>query len=85
MQKAPLQRRHRHPYRLAAPGPVRLEIYNILGQSIRTLVDEAQEAGFYKVHWDGRDRRGVIVAAGVYLVHLHYPGGVQTRRLLVLK
>ena len=73
------------PYRLDADGPVRLEIYNLLGQRIRTLVDEAQAAGSYRVHWDARDGRGAVVAAGVYLVRLHYPGGVQTRRMLYLK
>ncbi len=42
-------------YRLAAPGPVRLEIYNALGQPVRTLIDQVQAAGFYQVHWDARD------------------------------
>ena len=73
------------PYRLDADGPVRLEIYNLLGQRVRTLVDEVQAAGAYRVHWDARDGRGVGVAAGVYLVRLHYPGGVQTRRMLYLE
>ena len=73
------------PYRLATPGAVRLEIYNLLGQSLRTLVDQYQDAGFYKVRWDARDRRGALVSAGMYLVRLHYPGGVQTKRLLYLK
>ena len=72
-------------YRLATPGPVRLAIYNVLGQSVHTLVDEFQAAGSYQVHWDARDHWGVPVAAGVYLSRLHYPGGVQTRRLLLLK
>ena len=73
------------PYRLATPGTVRLEIYNLLGQSLRTLVNQYQDAGFYKVRWDARDRRGALVSAGMYLVRLHYPGGVQTQRLLYLK
>ena len=73
------------PYRLAAPGAVRLEIYNLLGQSLRTLVDQYQDAGLYKVRWDARDRRGAMVSAGMYLVRLHYPGGMQTKRLLYLK
>ena len=73
------------PYRLATPGAVRLEIYNLLGQPLRTLVDQYQDAGFYKVRWDARDRRGAVVSAGMYLVRLHYPGGVQTKRLLYLK
>ena len=73
------------PYRLDADGPVRLVIYNLLGQSIRTLVDEAQAAGAYRVRWDARDGRGAAVAAGVYFIRLHYPDGVQTRRMLYLE
>ena len=72
-------------YRLAGPGPVRLEIYNLMGQQVRTLVDEVQAAGLYEVSWDGRDRRGLAVAAGIYLARLDYPGGAQTRRLMYLK
>ena len=73
------------PYRLDVDGPVRLEIYNLLGQPVRTLVNQYQDAGFHKVRWDARDRRGALVSAGMYLVRLHYPGGVQTQRLLYLK
>ncbi len=73
------------PYRLDADGPVRLEIYNLLGQRMRTLVDEVQAAGAYRVRWDARDGRGAAVAAGVYFIRLHHPGGVHTRRMLYLK
>ncbi len=72
-------------YRLAASGPVRLEIYNVLGQPVRTLVNQFQPAGFYQVPWDARDQRGAALAAGVYLARLHHPAGTQTRRLLYLK
>ena len=73
------------PYRLDADGPVRLVVYNLVGQHVRTLVNEVQAAGAYRVRWDARDGRGAAVAAGVYLVRLRYPGGVQTRRMLYLK
>ena len=73
------------PYRLDADGPVRLEIYNLLGQRVRTLVDEAQTAGAYRVHWDARDAAGRRVSSGVYFLRLRYPGGVQTRRMLYLE
>ena len=66
-------------------GPVRLEIYNTLGQPVRTLVEEVQAPGRHQVSWDARDQGGVPVAAGVYLSRLQYPGGVQTQRLLYLK
>ena len=75
----------RIPYHLATSGPVRLEIYNTLGQRVRMLVDEAQPAGFYQARWDARDQEGSALSAGVYLARLQYPGGVQTRRLLFLK
>lgn len=73
------------PYLLAAPGPVRLVIYNTLGQPVRILVDEFQAVGRYQVQWDGRDRYGSAVAAGVYVARLHFPGGAQIRRMLYLK
>ncbi len=73
------------PYRLAAAGPVRLEIHNILGQSVYTLVDQFQAAGRYQVRWNGRDQLGAAVSAGVYFARLQYLGGVKTRRLLYLE
>lgn len=72
-------------YDIASPGPVRLTIYNTLGQPVHTLVNQSQPAGSYQVRWNARDQRGTALAAGVYLVHLHYPSGEQTRRLLLLK
>ena len=72
-------------YRLATPGLVRLEIYNVLGQPMHTLVNQFQPAGFYQVRWDARDQRGAPLAAGVYLTRLRHPDGAQTRRLLYLK
>ena len=72
-------------YHLSRPGPVQLVIYNVLGQPVRTLVDQFQAAGSYQVQWDARDQRGVSLSSGVYITRLSYPGGVQTQRLLYLK
>ena len=72
-------------YRLSRPGPVHLVIYNVLGQPVRTLVEEYQGAGSYQVPWDARDRQGASLSSGAYIARLSYPEGVQTRRLLYLK
>ena len=72
-------------YRVSIPGPVKLVIYNVLGQPVRTLVDETRGAGPYQVKWDGRDDAGALLSTGVYFAHLNYPGGVSTQRLLYLK
>ena len=73
------------PYRVSAPGPVRLAIYNVLGQPVRTLVDEIQAAGAYQVPWDGRDHRGARVANGVYLYRLQAGSVSQVHKMLVLE
>ena len=72
-------------YHLPSPGPVHLVIYNVLGQPVRTLVDEYQGAGSYRVQWDARDQQGASLSSGIYITRLSYSGGVQTRRLLYLK
>ena len=72
-------------YNLAGSGPVELVIYNVLGQPVRTLVDEFQGAGFHQVQWDARDQQGASLSSGTYIARLSHPGGVQTRRLLYLK
>ena len=58
---------------------MKLVIYNVLGQPVRTLVDESRAAGTYQVKWDARDEGGVLLSTGVYIARLTYPGGVQTQ------
>ena len=72
-------------YHLAGHGSVQLVIYNVLGQPVRTLVDQFQGAGSYRVEWDGRDEGGAGTAAGVYIVGLHHRDGFAAERLLYLK
>ena len=81
----PFNSRTQLTYRLAAPGLVRLELYNALGQRVGTLVDRFQAAGEYQVPWDARDGQGAAVSSGVYVTRLYYPGGMQARRALLLK
>ena len=73
------------PYRVSASGPVRLVIYNVLGQPVRILVDEIQVAGTYQVPWDGRDHSGARVANGIYLYRLQAGAVTQVRKMLVLQ
>ena len=66
-------------------GHVELTVYNLLGQRVATLVDEAREAGEYAVRWDGRDDAGRRLATGVYLYRLQAGPHVETRKLLLLR
>lgn len=64
---------------------VRLEIFNALGQMVRTLVDGRVEAGAHQIPWDSRNDRGASLASGPYLYRLTAGSRVQTQRMLLLK
>jgi len=57
-------------YDLPKPAHVRLEIFNVLGQRVRTLVDNNQPAGTQSVTWDGNDNSGASVASGIYFYRI---------------
>lgn len=66
-------------------GPVSIVLYNVLGQRVRTLVDqEAQSIGPQSFLWDGNDQEGRETAAGVYLLRLKAPDGIRATKLVVL-
>ncbi len=72
-------------YDLPIESAVRLEIYDILGQRVTMLVDEVQQAGSWKIRWDGRDESGVKVGSGLYLYRLSTSDVVLTKKMLLLK
>jgi hypothetical protein len=72
-------------YTLSEATQVHLTIYNILGQSVRVLVNGGQGAGVYGVTWDGRDTFGKAVTSGVYLYRLKAGANVSVRRMILVK
>ena len=74
-------------YDLAESSDVTLQIYNVLGQVVRTLVaSEAQDAGRYQIRWNGMDDRGVPVSSGVYFYQISAEGKFhQVQKLMLLK
>jgi hypothetical protein len=64
---------------------VRMEIRDIRGRRIATLVDEVKPSGSYAVRWDGREKGGRDAAAGIYLVVLEVDGRRLTRKILLLR
>jgi hypothetical protein len=65
--------------------PVSLKIYNILGQSVRTLVDQRQTGGKHEILWDGKDNSGKDVASGVYFYRLKAGESIETRRMVLIR
>ena len=72
------------PYQLPAAGHVRLEVFNILGQRLETLVDAERSAGTYTAQWDGTDAAGRAVGAGVYIYRLSSGGMTESRRMVLV-
>lgn len=72
-------------YQLPRGSEVVLEIYNILGEKVRSLVNQRQEAGYHKVVWDGRDDNGVPVASGLYLYRFRAGKYEKTNKMVLLK
>ena len=72
-------------YTLPERASARLEIFDIKGELIVTLVEGTQGAGEYTIHWDGRNERGDKVATGVYLYRLVSPKFSKTAKMMYVK
>ncbi|MEL6820154.1 MAG: S8 family serine peptidase [Calditrichota bacterium] len=72
-------------YRLPESAEVEIDIFNSLGQKVRTLVRSTQVAGSYEVSWDSRNDLGNQVGSGVYLYRLKTAGQVLTKKMLLLQ
>ncbi|MCJ7508475.1 MAG: C25 family cysteine peptidase [candidate division Zixibacteria bacterium] len=72
-------------YSLPKNCQVKLVIYNILGQKIKTLVNEEQKAGHQRISWDGKNDRGEIVSSGIYFYKIRAGNFIETKRMMLLK
>ncbi|MDH4222533.1 MAG: S8 family serine peptidase [candidate division Zixibacteria bacterium] len=67
------------------PVHTSLIIYNILGQKVRTMVNEERLPGSYEVNWDGKDERGNEVCSGIYFYRIEAGKYRETRKMILLR
>jgi hypothetical protein len=72
-------------FSLPRSGEVTIEIYNVLGQKVKTLVNERLSAGKKTVTWDGTDDSGALVSSGVYLYRIKAEDFVEAKKMLLLR
>src|SRR5690554_1792912 len=72
-------------YQIPSPEFVTLEIYNALGQQVRTLVNQMQPAGYYTVEWDGKNASGNNVSSGMYLYKIKAGNFVSVRKMMLVR
>jgi hypothetical protein len=58
------------PYDVPEIADVKIDIYNLLGQKVRSLVTGEHEPGFYRATWNGKNDRGALVTTGVYIYQI---------------
>ncbi|MFH1845327.1 MAG: FlgD immunoglobulin-like domain containing protein [bacterium] len=73
-------------FEVPAPGAsVRLEIFDLTGQRVRTLLNETRAPGFHEVLWDGQNDAGEQMASGIYFYRLRAGDFVQTAKMTLVK
>lgn len=70
---------------LSRSGQVKIEIFNILGEKVKTLMDQHLKAGRQLVEWDGKDEAGEEVASGVYFYRLQTKDFTETKKMVLMR
>ncbi len=76
-------------YSLSVSADIRLDIYNLKGEMVRSLIDQHQSAGTFEIKWDGRNDKNIRVSTGIYIYRMELQTGndivSQSRQMLLLK
>ncbi len=72
-------------YSIAKPENVRIEVYNIVGAKVATLVNQAQTPGVHSLVWNSRNDFGMPVASGIYLLKMQAGHFSQAQKMLLVK
>jgi hypothetical protein len=70
---------------IPAAGVVKIEVYDVAGRRLATLLDGEQSPGFHSVIWDGRTAQGERVAPGVYFTRVRYNGKSDVKKMIVME
>lgn len=64
---------------------VKLKVYNLLGQKVKTLVNDMKTAGSHKIVWNGKDENGATVSSGIYFYKIETGIFVGVKRMMLLR
>jgi len=69
-------------YEVAKLGLVQIDVFDIQGRLVRSLLKEVREPGRYETAWDGKDDQGRETGPGIYFYHVRASGADETRRMI---
>ena len=72
-------------FEIAEKGKTAVEIYNVKGQKVKTLLKENLEVGTHSIVWDGKNDNKQQVASGMYFYKISVNGKQKTNKMLMLK
>jgi len=73
-------------YQLPIRSRVKIQIFNILGQEVKTLVDANKPEGYHSIYWDGTNNSGINLSSGVYIYRITTDKGfVLSKKMVYLK
>jgi flagellar hook assembly protein FlgD len=81
----PFEKQTTLEYTLSQERSVTMEVYNVLGQRVETLVDAQTSAGLHTVTWDGTNRYGERVGSGVYFVRMEAGSVTETQKVVLVR
>ncbi len=72
-------------FELPEPGRIKLRIYNLQGQEVRTLLNENKEAGFHSIYFDGKNNNGQHLSSGVYIYQLESNSNSTSKKMILIQ
>jgi cysteinyl-tRNA synthetase len=72
-------------YELPKISDVSLKIYSILGQEVKTLINQRKPAGYHKITWDGKNKNGIKVSSGIYIYRISTGDFVSVKKMVLMK
>ena len=67
------------------PARVHLDIFDLTGQRIKSVVNDSQIPGSYEIMWDGTNEDGVSVSSGLYFSKLEIGESTEVRKMMLMK
>jgi hypothetical protein len=72
-------------FELPESADLQLNIYNVKGQLVRSLLHKQMPAGYHQIYWDGLDEQGRSLSSGIYLYRLCTPTYIKTKKMVLMK
>ncbi|MCP4633299.1 MAG: T9SS type A sorting domain-containing protein [candidate division Zixibacteria bacterium] len=72
-------------YSIPKQSDVTISIINLLGQKVKTIINENQETGEYEINWDGTDQSGKAVASGIYFYQINTGDYTASKKMIMIK